>query len=45
MRILLAEDNEANRILVRSLLEREGHVLDFAENGLMALMSIHPSSP
>ena len=38
MRILLAEDNEANRILVRSLLEREGHVLDFAENGLMALM-------
>lgn len=39
MRILLAEDNEANRILVRSLLEREGHVLDFAENGLMALRS------
>ena len=38
MRILLAEDNEANRILVRSLLEREGHILDFAENGLMALM-------
>ena len=38
MRILLAEDNEANRILVRSLLEREGHILDFAENGLTALM-------
>lgn len=38
MLILLAEDNEANRILVRSLLEREGHVLDFAENGLVALM-------
>jgi len=37
MLILLAEDNEANRILVRSLLEREGHTLDFAENGLVAL--------
>lgn len=38
MDILLAEDNEANRLLVRSLLEREGHSLDFAENGLRALM-------
>lgn len=38
MRILLAEDHEANRMLVRSLLEREGHSLDFAENGLVALM-------
>jgi len=38
MHILLAEDNEANRILVRSLLEREGHVLDFAQNGSIALM-------
>lgn len=38
MQILLAEDNEANRILVRSLLEREGHVLDFAPNGSIALM-------
>lgn len=38
MHILLAEDNEANRILVRSLLEREGHVLDFAQNGAIALM-------
>ena len=37
MHILLAEDNEANRLLVRSLLEREGHILDFAENGLIAL--------
>ncbi len=37
MQILLAEDNEANRILVRSLLEREGHKLDFAENGAIAL--------
>ena len=38
MRILLAEDHEANRILVRSLLEREGHILDFAENGMTALI-------
>ena len=38
MHILLAEDNEANRILARSLLEREGHTLDFAQNGSIALM-------
>lgn len=38
MHILLAEDNEANRMLVRSLLEREGHILDFAQNGSIALM-------
>lgn len=38
MHILLAEDNEANRLLVRSLLEREGHTLEFAENGLIALI-------
>ena len=38
MHILLAEDNDANRILVRSLLEREGHILDFAQNGAIALM-------
>lgn len=38
MHILLAEDNEANRMLVRSLLEREGHRLDFAQNGSIALL-------
>lgn len=38
MDILLVEDNEANRLLARSLIEREGHKLDFAENGLLALM-------
>ena len=38
MHILLAEDNEANRMLVRSLLEREGHSLDFSQNGSIALL-------
>jgi len=38
MHILLAEDNEANRLLACSLLEREGHTLDFAENGQAALV-------
>ena len=38
MDILLVEDNEANRLLARALIEREGHKLDFAENGMIALM-------
>jgi len=37
MNILLAEDNEANRLVVQALLERDGHALSFAENGQIAL--------
>jgi len=37
MNILLAEDNEANRLLVQSLLERAGHSVSCAENGQAAL--------
>ncbi len=37
MDILLAEDNEANRLLVRSLLERAGHSVYCAQNGHIAL--------
>ncbi len=37
MDILLAEDNEANRLLVRSLLERAGHTVYCAPNGHIAL--------
>lgn len=37
MNILLADDNEANRLVVRALLERDGHILSFAENGQIAV--------
>ena len=37
MRILLVDDNEANRLVARLLLEREGHVVICAENGIVAL--------
>ncbi|NTZ52944.1 ATP-binding protein [Citrobacter gillenii] len=35
--ILVAEDHEANRILIREQLKLLGHDADFAENGLIAL--------
>ena len=37
MRILLVDDNEANRLVARLLLEREGHIVVCAENGIVAL--------
>ena len=37
MDILLAEDNEANRLLVKSLLERAGNTVYCAQNGHIAL--------
>ena len=38
MRILLADDNEANRIIAASILEREGHIVVTANNGEKALL-------
>lgn len=37
MRILVAEDNTAIRLMVRQILESEGHTILLAENGLEAL--------
>ncbi len=37
MRILLAEDNEVNRIFISRMLQSHGHVVDAAENGQVAL--------
>lgn len=37
MRILIAEDNAAIRMMVQQVLEEEGHELILAENGLEAL--------
>lgn len=35
--ILVAEDNQANQILVRTILEKLGHTVDIADNGQHAL--------
>lgn len=37
LRLLLAEDEEVNRLLARKLLERLGHSVTCAENGLQAI--------
>ena len=37
LRILVAEDNLVNQRVVKALLERRGHTVDVAENGVVAL--------
>jgi CheY-like chemotaxis protein len=44
LRILLAEDNEVNRRLAQRLLERMGHAVEVALNGLEALRKLGESS-
>ncbi len=45
MRILLAEDNAANRMIARSILEREGHRVTCAHNGVEAIGHARESVP
>lgn len=40
LRILLAEDNAVNRMLISAMLGRMGHVVDTAENGLEAVGAV-----
>jgi signal transduction histidine kinase/CheY-like chemotaxis protein len=44
LKILVAEDNKINALLIRSLIERRGHSADVAENGQQVIeaMSIAP---
>ncbi|MEP7217910.1 MAG: response regulator [Bacteroidota bacterium] len=37
LRVLVAEDNLVNQLLARRMLEKEGHTVVMAENGLLAL--------
>ncbi len=37
LRILLAEDNRINAVLATALIQREGHAVEIAENGLKAV--------
>ena len=40
LRILVAEDNRVNRMLVRAMLIKLGHVVEVAENGRLALAAV-----
>jgi CheY-like chemotaxis protein/two-component sensor histidine kinase len=37
MRLLVAEDNRANRMLIKTMLKSVGHTIDFAEDGVQAV--------
>ncbi len=44
IRILLAEDNQVNALLAKTLLTREGHVVETAENGLEVLAAVETTA-
>lgn len=44
-RILVADDKDSSRELIRVLLERSGYVVDEAANGAQALASVHEKEP
>jgi len=44
IRILLAEDNAINALLTRTLLEAEGHTVDTAEDGVLAVEAMKNSN-
>jgi TMAO reductase system sensor TorS len=45
LRILVVEDNAVNRKVAVTSLERRGHTVDIAENGLLAVQAITKSQP
>lgn len=38
LRILLAEDNQVNQLVAKTILQKGGHIIDTANNGIEALM-------
>jgi len=44
LRILLAEDNRINAVLASALIQREGHAVEIAENGLEAVRMMQAGS-
>lgn len=45
LRILIADDNHSDRLILRSLLQREGHVVIEAENGRQAVQQFLTEQP
>jgi two-component system sensor histidine kinase/response regulator len=44
LRILIAEDNPVNQMLLTRMLEKRGHVVKVAANGRLALVSVEEDS-
>ena len=40
MQVLVAEDNQVNQLFMQTLLRKEGHSVDFAENGIQAVEAV-----
>lgn len=45
LRILIADDNSSDRLILRSLLQREGHIVAEAENGRQAVQRFLAEQP
>jgi CheY-like chemotaxis protein len=45
MRLLVAEDNRANRLLIKTMLKSAGHAIDFAEDGVEAVKQYIENRP
>jgi PAS domain S-box-containing protein len=45
MRLLVAEDNRANRLLIKTMLKSAGHAIDFAEDGEQAVQQYIENRP
>lgn len=40
LRILIAEDNEVNQLVLRRMIEKKGHLVDYVENGVEAVDAV-----
>ena len=45
MRLLVAEDNRTNQMLIKSMLKSAGHTIDFAEDGVQAVAQYIENRP
>lgn len=45
LRLLVAEDNRANRMLIKTMLKSAGHAIDFAEDGVQAVAQYQENRP